>query len=220
MFVKEIISETFSPLSLSDTGISALNLMDEFKVTQMPLVDGARYYGLISDIEIYNFSKPEDPIINSINKVIRPYISHENHILEALKIIVEEKLNLLPVLDEKENFIGVVQLPQLIKAFSELIGLDNPGAIIVLEMNINDYSMVEIAQIVESNDLKILSSYICTHKDSTKAEVTLKLNTVELRPLIQTFNRYNYSIKATYMEHDDWQDMRDRYDYVMNYLNI
>ncbi len=83
-----------------------------------------------------------------------------------------------------------------------------------------DYSLSEIARIIESNDAKILSLFVHSWPESTKIEVTLKINRVELGAILQTFNRFNYNIKAIFSEQDDLDDLRERYDSLMNYLNI
>jgi hypothetical protein len=104
--------------------------------------------------------------------------------------------------------------------FSKLSAIEKPGGIIVLEIAQSDYLMTEISQIIESNDAKILSMYVNTMEDSTKLEVTLKLNITDLTSIIQTFNRYEYSIKASFMEFDEQEDLyNERYDLFMRFLN-
>ena len=96
----------------------------------------------------------------------------------------------------------------------------NPGGIVILEMSENDYSLSEITKIVESNDAKILNLCVTSHKDSTLMDVTFKLNVMDIVPVIQTFQRYNYKVKATFGQRDDLDELRDHYDALMNYLNI
>ena len=98
--------------------------------------------------------------------------------------------------------------------------IEENGGLIILELNINDYSLAEIGQIVESNDSKVLSSYVTSHSDSTKLELTIKINKTNIADIIQTFNRYGYTVKASYQDSDYSDDMKDRLDYLMNYLKI
>ena len=96
-----------------------------------------------------------------------------------------------------------------------------PGGIIVLELNTHDYSMAQIARIVEDNDAKILSCYVTTATDSMKMEVTLKINQTDLTSVIRSFQRYDYSIKASYQGHNRQEDvLRNHYDQFMLYLNV
>ena len=109
----------------------------------------------------------------------------------------------------------------LIHYFADLFAISHPGGIIVLELNVNDYSLTEIAQLVESNEAKILSLYIKSHTDSMKLELTLKINTSEITSILQTFERYNYNIKASYMEDESLDAMYEsRYESFMKYLSI
>ncbi len=109
----------------------------------------------------------------------------------------------------------------LIHYFADFSALKEPGAIIILEMSIHDYSLSQISQIVESNDAKILSLYISSHSSSTRLELTLKINRSDLTSIIQTFTRYNYTIQSTFMDHDDMDSLyENRYDMFMKYLSI
>ena len=103
---------------------------------------------------------------------------------------------------------------------STITAVDNPGGIIVLELNVNDFSLSEIAQIIESNDARLLSLYMNSQADSTRSELTLKINRMDIQPILQTFLRYDYTIKASFFESDYTDDLRERYNQLMNYLNI
>ena len=221
MFAKDLISDSIIPLRTSDTGITALNLMDELKVSHLPIVNTDKFLGLISDTDIYSFNNPEEALGNHQLSLKKPFVRDHQHIFDVIKIVSSMKLSLLPVLDKKDNFVGVITLIHLVQNFAEISAIQNPGSIIILELNVNDYSLSEIGQIVESNDAKILGLYIRTHTDSTKIDVSIKLNKNDISPIIKTFNRYDYIIKATFSEDEKYyNDLQDRFDSLMNYLNI
>jgi Mg/Co/Ni transporter MgtE len=130
-------------------------------------------------------------------------------------------LTIVPVLDNNNHYRGVITQHDLVKCFADLTAVKEPGAIIVLEMSIHDYSLSQIAQIVEGNDAKILSMYISSHTSSTRVELILKINRNDLTSIIQTFTRYNYTIQSTFMDHDDMDSLyENRYEMFMKYLNI
>jgi len=97
-----------------------------------------------------------------------------------------------------------------------------PGGIIVLELNAHDYSMAQIARIVEDNDAKIWCSNVAPATvDTLKMEVTLKINQTDLTSIIRSFQRYDYTIKASYQGHNRHDDvLRSHYDQFMLYLNV
>jgi len=169
---------------------------------------------------VFDLEKPEIALEDSGLVLPVPFIKADQHIYDVMKVIADLHLTLVPVLDNDNNYLGCITVPHLIELITNTASINEPGGIIVLEMAQNDYSLAEIAQIVESNDSKILSSYITSSLDSTLMEVTLKLNTKNLGGVLQTFNRYDYTVSASYSEDRFKEDVKVKYDALMKYLNI
>ncbi|HLO89964.1 MAG: CBS domain-containing protein [Chloroflexota bacterium] len=220
MIAKDLISDTIMPLQTSDTGITALNWMEEFKVSHLPIVNNNDFLGLISEKDIYEMNSYDEPLGNHKLSIQNPYVYENQHVYDIIRQVHELQLTLIPVINEKNHYIGSITLQCLTKYFARLAAVDNPGGIIVLEMGIRDLLVSEIARIVESNDAIILSMYVMTLPDSMKMQVTIKINRMDIAPIIATFNRYNYTIKASFFENDYDQTLHDRYDSLMKFLDI
>lgn len=220
MIAKELITDNIIPLKTSDTGTAALGMMEENRISHLPIVNEKDFLGLISDTDIFNLNNFDESIGNHMLSITRAYVTENQHIYDILHSFSENKLTLLPVLNDKNHYLGVITLANLVQQLSKITAIDNPGGIIVLEINDKDYVLTEIARIVESNDAKVLSMYITSHPDSTKLEVTLKVNKMDIGPILQTFLRYNYTIKASYAEDTYYESLQERFDSLMNYLNI
>ena len=106
------------------------------------------------------------------------------------------------------------------KYITEYSGVDNPGGIIVIELDARDYSLSEIARICESEDAIVISTQLVTNKVSGKIEVTLKTNRTDLQGLASAFERHNFIVKQVYGEQAHYEDMLDRYNLLMNYINM
>lgn len=221
MLANELISETIPALKTSDSGVQALTWMEIFRVKHLPIVNHREFLGLISDQDIYDLNDADEPIGNHNLSLKKPYVSEGQHIYEIIEVLSRLDLSLVPVLNEEKHYVGVVTQEDLTKAFSSLSSMQNPGGIVVLEMSNHDYSLTEIANIVEGNDGKILSMYVSSSKDTSKIQVTLKLNITDLTSILETFNRYNYHIFASYMTSENLDEFyQDRYDEFIKYLNI
>lgn len=220
MFAKQLIVDDIIPLKTSDSGAFALNWMDENKVSHMPIVNDVEFLGLISDEDIFTLNDFEEALGNHKLSLSSPFVYEDQHLFEIIKIIAEHKLTLVPVLDKKSRYLGSITAQSLTQSLSKIAAVENPGGIIILEVSNNDYSLSQIAQIVESNDAKVLSLCVTSEDDSTKIEIAIKLNTKEIASILQTFDRYNYFIKASYSDNEDVEDLKDRFDSFMNYLNI
>ncbi len=220
MIAKHLITDGIMPLKTSDTGKTALSWMEEYKVSHLPIVNNQEFLGLISELDIYNLNNFDEPLGNHKLSLKHPYVFENQHIYDVLKLVNEQNLSLVPVLNGEGNYLGSINLQNLIKHFALSLSVDNPGGIIVLEMTYNNYSLTELAKIVEENDAKILSTFLLNHEDSTRLDVFLKINKVDISSILKTFERYNYFVKESYGEEDDNEDLRERYNSLMNYLNV
>lgn len=221
MLAKELISDIVPSLKTSDSGVKALYWMDIFRISHLPIVNNQEFLGLISDKDIYDLDMAEEAIGNHNLSLFSPFVQKDQHIYEAFELVSRLKLTVVPVLDGGSKYLGSITVNDLVTRFADLSALNQPGGILVLEVGVRDYSLSEIAQIVESNDTKILSLYVSSHSDSMRIDVTLKLNRTDISSVIQTFTRYNYNIKASYMADDDLDDYyTNRYDSFLKYLNI
>jgi CBS domain-containing protein len=221
MLAKDLISDVIPALKTSDSGQKALYWMDIFRISHLPIVNNEDFLGLISDKDIYDNNMAEEPIGNHSLSLFSPFVTVNQHVYEVMEVASELQLSVIPVLDDENRYQGVITLNDLLHFFADVSALKQPGGIIVLELNSNDYSLTQIAQIVESNDAKILSSYITSSPQSTKMEVTLKINRKDLTAILQTFSRYNYDIKASFMDENDLNSLyENRYESFMKYLSI
>jgi acetoin utilization protein AcuB len=221
MVAKDLISEVIPSLKTSDLGQTALNWMEIFKISHLPIVNNQEFLGLISDTDIYDMNQPSEPIGNHALTLYKPYVTTEQHIFEVIGLASRLKLSVVPVLDSKNNYKGVITSNDLIRHIAGISSMDQPGGIIVLEVIDRDYSLSQIAQIVESNNVKILSMYITSSPGSTQLEVTLKVNTSDLVSVIRTFERYNYDVKTWVTDNDSMDRFySERFDLLMKYLNI
>jgi len=216
----DLITEEIPPLTHNDTGERALNWMDEFKVSHLPVLKNGNFVGVISESEILDKMELDKTLDELFQHLPRPYVDAGDHIYQVLSKVAEFKLSLIPILDENELYLGCTSVHHLLTLIANTGSIKENGGILVLEMARTDYSMAQIAQIVESNDARILSSYIMTSPDSTNIEITLKLNKIELDRIIRTFERYDYVIKASFQKSNHNDDMQFRYDALMNYLNL
>lgn len=206
-------------LNAQDDPINALNLMDEYRVGHLPVVENGKYLGLISENALLGIESMESGDGTVQLQLLKVSVRPEMHILDILKIVTQNHINAVPVVDENENYLGMIMLEDLAEKLSEMQGAHQRGGIIVLEMWEKDYSMQQIARIIEENNAKILSTTVTAGEDG-KIELNLKVNQPGLGAIMQSFERFGYSIKASYQESEYTEDLKNRYDELMRFLNI
>jgi len=208
-------------LKTSDTGLDALNWMEVFRVSHLPIVNNRAFLGLISDVDIYDLNKAEEALGNHSLSFSRPYVFAHQHIYDVIELASRLKLTVVPVLDKNEEYLGLITQSDLMHTFADLIAAHTAGGVIELELMPRDYSLSEISRIVEDADAKILSLYVSQPAGSDKLCIAIKLNRTDLSPVLNAFDRYDYSVKTTYIGDNSYDDtMKKNYDALMRYLNM
>lgn len=206
-------------LSAQDDPINALNLMDEYRVSHLPVVDNGKFLGVISETALLSVDAIITNETQSELQLVKSCVLPNVHILDILKEAGEHHITLIPVVDAANNYLGAVTLEDLVEKLSEMQGATQRGGIIVLEMWEKDYSLQQIARIVEENDGKILSTSV-SPGDNGKIEIHLKISLPDLNPILQSLERFNYDVKASYQEQEFTEDIKKRYEELMRYLSI
>lgn len=219
MFAEELIVDNIPPLRSTDTGETALRWMDEFKVSHLSVVDNLNFLGIISESSILGMIDISQPIGKYKESFIPVFVTENQHIFEVVKVINDNSLSIVPVLNSNEEYTGTITIGQLMNIIADMPVANHPGAVIVLELNHNDYSLHNIAAIIEENDTKILGTFVTSHPDSTKMQLTIKVNRLDIRSIIASLQRHEYSITFYNDSESNTEDLRDRFDSFMNFLN-
>jgi predicted transcriptional regulator len=220
MLTADLMTDEIPPLKTSDSAEMALRWMEEFKVNHLAVVDGKELKGLVAESDILDANLQEEDLSSSKIRLLKPVIHQTQHAFDALKLMTHLNLSLLPVLDEQEHYAGSITQRSIVEKMSGITAVSEPGGIIELEMNKNDYSLTQIASIVEGNEAKILSVLVGNSDDPNKIEVTLKINREDLTRILQTFYRYNYVVKGTYHQSEFDDDIKNRLNEFLRFLNI
>ncbi len=219
MVAEGLISDVIIPLRTSDIGEDALSMMNDFYVRHLPIVNNKQLLGLLSEDDILNFD-PREAVGSFSLSLTRPYVTSGDHVYEIMRLLAELNLTLIPVVDEQNNYMGVVTLEDALKFFSRMASFSETGSTLVLEISRQDYMLSEIARIIESEGASIISSFITSRPDSAMLELTIKINRQNIQSIISTLERFDYQIKATFNEMDYVDSLRERYDGLMSYLNV
>ncbi len=220
MLVADLITDEIPPLKHTDTVEMALDWMEQFKVAHLAVVKDRELIGLVSETDLMDYNRPDETIEELKIPLLKPIIHNYQHTYDLLKLMMSFNLTLIAVLDDKELYKGCITLKGLLANLSSMASVQNPGGVIVLEVNQADYSLTHISNIIEGNDAKILSAHVSSLPDSTKVEVTLKLNVEDLSRVLQAFYRYNYTVKASFQHGDFENGMKNRLDEFLHFLNI
>lgn len=220
MIASQLIVDLLPVLKPSDSFGQALLWMSEFKVSHLPLVANNRFVGVVAEEDILDANLAQVTFASSSLQLDSIFIYDYQHIFEVMRKMSEFQLTIMPILNRNDKYIGSTTLSHLMSIASNTTSIKEPGGVIVLRVNSKDYSLSQIAQIVESNNARILSSFITSSDDTSQIDVTIKLNKKDLGAILQTFQRYDYTVMETYQKEDDYDELKNRFDNLMNLLDL
>ena len=219
MQANTLISSSIKSIHPVEDGNKALEMMDQFRIHHLAIVKNNFYLGVISDKEIMSWNSEDDSIEEHLTNLAAPYVKYNQHLFDIIEVLEKNNLSIVPVLDEKNHYLGVITSRKLLYSIAKSATIQSPGGVIVLGMPDHDYSLTEIASIVESNNTKILSSYIISKPNSTNIEVTIKLNKQEVTAIIKDFERHEYKVSGSYKDEEADGVFLERYESLMRFLN-
>lgn len=219
MIAENLISDQIIPLRTSDTGSEALGIMNEFYIRHLPIVNQEELLGLLSEEDILD-NDVEEPVGSYTLSLQQPAVRATDHLYDVMRLIADHHLSVIPVITDHNRYVGLITAEDVIRHFAESGAFREPGGIIVLEMTRQDYSLAQIARIVESENAVILSAYVQAFPDSPRIDVTIKINRQNIANILATFERFDFQVKATFNEVAFFDTLRERYDSLVSYLSV
>ena len=221
MLLRNLIHDLVPPLKTTDTAKRALQWMEAFRQSNLPVIsqEGA-YMGMVYEKDLLKLENKDVPLFGLSIPFNRLFVNEYQHIFDAIKFAANNDFTVIPVLNDKEQYLGLLTVMDIIRALAAANSVQNPGGIVVLEVDKTRFTLGEITRIVEAEGAQILSSSAVVASDPEKVEVTLKINFIDLTRILAGFYRHNFDVKASYHQSEFQPDLQSRYDAFMNYLKM
>jgi acetoin utilization protein AcuB len=221
MIAEELINHMIPPLKVTDDAHKAIVWMEEFRCNHLPVVDGGLLIGFISE-EIILESNDIEKRLADFELVGKDCaVKLESHFYDILRIAGENKLGIVAVVNESKQYVGVITVQDMMTSFAQTAAVQMPGSILVLSMDLIDYSLAEISRYIEENNAKIISSTLVEDPlDKGKIKLTLKLNLTDINRVVATLERFGYRVIGRYQDTASEDGNKERLDMLLRYLNI
>ena len=219
MLTIELINNNIPRLKLQDTAGKALQLINDFRVTHLPVIADEKYLGLISEEDLQDADE-KMPIELMQENFIDAAVHENEHFLTAVTCCNQYDTTVVPVVNKEKELVGVITSPDLLKALGNFAGTNEIGGIIVLEMERSQFAISEISRIVESNDATILHLNTTVHPETGMLTVTIHANKKEIAAIVATFERYEYDVIYYFGNENFENEIHSNYRHLMNYLDI
>jgi CBS domain-containing protein len=221
MLAEELINHMIPPLKTIDDAHKAIVWMEEFRCLHLPVVEEGNLLGFISEEIILESNDIDRPLADFELVGKQCAVQLDSHFYDILKVAGDNKLQIVAVLNEDQKYVGVITVQDIMVSFAQTASVQMPGGIIVLSMDLIDYSLAEISRYVEENNAKVISSLMVEDPmDKGKIKLTLKINQLELNRIIATLERFGYRVIGRYQEVKELSGEKEKIDMLLRYLDI
>lgn len=219
MLANQFIQKSIPILQLTDKASMALQLFDDYDVTHLPVKSEDKFVGIVSKDDVLDID--ENTVIAALQEnFIVKCVKENEHLFSVLKIFAEQSVSIVPVVNNEMEIVGTITQQQIIEATNNFIGNNEPGGIIVVEIEKRSYSFGEINRLVETNDAYITQLNTSIDTTTGLALITIKINKTEISDIVSTFQRFDYNVKYYFGDEEYANELKDNYNHLMSYLSI
>ncbi len=219
MLTPQLIASHYPTVKLEDKVNLVLQMMDDYDVLHMPVTNDDIFVGLIAKDELLDAD--EDVILATLEcELINASVKEDDHFLTAVKLCVDHNLTLIPIINKENEVSAVLSNMDLLKAMAKFTGTEEPGGLIVLEMEKRNFSFSDLSRLVETNDAYITQLNTFVEPDTNLILVTIKVNKFEISDIVATFQRYEFNVRYYFGEESYTNELKDNYNSLMHYLNL
>ena len=220
MLTRDLLTQSLPHLKLSDKLYQALQLMNDNHVSHLPVVDDEKFIGLVSEDMLLHAGDDSAELGELQHAFINISVKDSEHFLTVIQEAVENDLSIMPVVNEENELLGSVTKSELLKNASNFMSLNEPGGMIVLEMEPKQYSFNELSRLVEANETQITQLNTSVDTTTGMLQVTIKINKADVADVVSSLQRHEYNVKYYFGEELYENELRSNYDNLMNYLKI
>ena len=209
---------SIDPLTTDDTVADALVHLAEEHVGHLPVVSpSGTLDAVVSDAALRAQPDPEAPV-GAL--VAGPPVSAEpdTHVFDAAHLMRTHGLSVLPVAEADGRYVGLAVRQDVFAQLAHMLATEEPGAIVVLDVDRRDFSLGQVAQLIEQNGVRILSVSTEDDPGAGRVRVTLKLNVTDTARVRHLMAHYDYHVVAVFDEQQD--DLEERAAAFLKFLEV
>lgn len=190
----------------------ALKLLQVHRIRHLPVMDGKRMVGIITDRDIRRvLPSPATSLeIHELNYLLDKLqvgevmtkkvvtVDPQTTLEEAAKLLLDYRIGGLPVLEGNE-LVGIITETDILEAFLEVMGVLTSSSRIELVVEDRPGALEEVCRIIKEHKGNVLSVVTAraAHLEEEKKVLVIRLEAVEFEPLIKALEGKGYMILSS-----------------------
>jgi acetoin utilization protein AcuB len=204
--VRDAMTREVVTVEPETSAAQAWGLCRERNIRHLPVIEGGRLIGIVSDRDLRDLSPPRATLDEEntlgwvrIRDVMTPEVvtTHPLDTIEhAAKVIYERKFNCLPVVAEGE-LVGIITSSDLVRTLVELIGAHGPGSWIEVEVPNEPGQLASVTEVIRDRHVNIAGVFLAPASRATYRTIVLRLETTDPTGIAESLTAAGYVVTST-----------------------
>ena len=204
--VRDAMTRDVVTVGSEESAARAWGLCRERNIRHLPVVEGGRLVGIVSDRDLRDLSPPRDTADqeNTLGWVqIRDMMStgvvtaHPLDTIEhAAKVIYENRFNCLPVVADDE-LVGIITSSDLVRTLVELTGAHGEGSWVEVEVPNEPGQLASITEVIRDRHVNIAGVFLGPASREAYRAIVLRLETTDPTSIAGSLTDAGYVVTST-----------------------
>jgi len=205
MLVGRRMTKDPKTVSPDDTLGRAADMMRESRINHLPVVEGGRLVGILSDTDLRNASLASGPLpapegtmdrdrrVREVMKTEVWSLTPEDSVEDALLIITRKRFGALPVLSG-DKLVGIITKIDLLNAVIDVLNLDEVGMRIEVSLPATLSRLEELAAVLDGLSVRVRSCIVTPQGGTDRMVALLRLDTIEGTKVIAALRAQRFDV--------------------------
>lgn len=215
---QELLNQSIPVFRIDDRVEEVKEFFEDGRFSHVAIYDDQRFLGNLSSYALYPLENDES-LYSLIDELQSFWIGETAHWVSVFDQLLKSGADLIPVLDHSGLHKGYYLLEDIEGMFGQSTFVQEAGEVLIISSNPSNFSVSTIVQLIEMNQGGVGGLLMTTSNELVK-EVAVKVNSENFTQILSELRRYDYHIDYAPVNDLYFEQLKERSDYLTNYLDL
>jgi CBS domain containing-hemolysin-like protein len=215
---QELLNQRIPVFRIDDRVEEVKEFFEDGRFSHVAIYDDQRFLGNLSSYALYPLENDES-LYSLIDELQSFWVGETAHWVSVFDQLLKSGADLIPVLDHLGLHKGYYLLEDIEAMFGQSTFVQEAGEVLIISSNPSNFSVSTIVQLIEMNQGGVGGLLMTTSNELVK-EVAVKVNSENFTQILSELRRYDYHIDYAPVNDLYFEQLKERSDYLTNYLDL
>jgi len=215
---QELLNQSIPVFHIDDRVEEVKEFFEDGRFSHVAIYDDQRFLGNLSSYALYPLENDES-LYSLIDELQSFWVGETAHWVSVFDQLLKSGADLIPVLDHSGLHKGYYLLEDIEGMFGQSTFVQEAGEVLIISSNPSNFSVSTIVQLIEMNQ-GVVGGLLMTTSNELVKEVAVKVNSENFTQILSELRRYDYHIDYAPVNDLYFEQLKERSDYLTNYLDL